>query len=412
MVKVSIISLVYQSPALADWVYDSAHKFTPMIARGEAEFFFVANDPTSAIIAHLTERDYPHVVNINKRYSDESLFALGYGTPEYMSRVYRGYNEGIRQAKGDYVVLVNSDNYFSPDWLENLLKYSDRSRVIVSRLVERSHPVFSVFPGAVHGEFGDSPATFDEAAFLSFAADIRKTGLEAGGAYMPALFHRDIAIEAGLYPCGNVAGEHFANIVRYGDEAFFDVLRSMGVQHFTALDSIAYHLKEGERDNCPHEQAPSAKSAEASEVGATPVVPFPTRQALPRVLDSMSPTKRHDELMMRISSGRDSHARARQAAALAAETAAGVRLVEQSERFRRAVERVVGVRFASRVMRVVHAVSWTILPLRLRLARRKVRGWHGTSATLGSRGPGCGARTGTTRRSLLTPCERARYDPA
>ena len=57
------------------------------------------------------------MVNVNRRYSDDELFALGYGAPEYMSRVYRGYNEGIRAAAGDYVVLINSDNYFSPDWL-------------------------------------------------------------------------------------------------------------------------------------------------------------------------------------------------------------------------------------------------------------------------------------------------------
>ena len=56
MLKVSIISLIYQSSALADWVHDSVHKFTPMIDRGEAEFFFVANDPTPGLLAHLRGR--------------------------------------------------------------------------------------------------------------------------------------------------------------------------------------------------------------------------------------------------------------------------------------------------------------------------------------------------------------------
>ena len=110
--------------------------------------------------------------------------------------------------------------------------------MISSTLVERDHPVFSVFPGAVHGEFGASPETFDEAGFLSFAATTRKTGLQAGGAYMPTLLHRDIAIEAGLYQCGNVAGARFDDVARYGDEAFFDVLKSLGVDHYTAIDSI------------------------------------------------------------------------------------------------------------------------------------------------------------------------------
>jgi hypothetical protein len=237
-VKVSIVSLIYQSAVLSDWVHESVHKFTPMIARGEAEFFFVANDPTSQLLAHLKRRGYRFIVNHNRRYSEHELFAHGYGTPEYMSRVYRGYNEGVRHAKGDYALLVNSDNHFTPDWLENLLKYSDRATAVSSVLVERKHPRFGIFPGAVHGEFGGTAQEFDERGFLAFAASIRKTGLRRGGAYMPTLFHRDVAIEAGLYPTGNVAGSAYGQVARYGDEAFFDTLKRLGVEHVTALDSM------------------------------------------------------------------------------------------------------------------------------------------------------------------------------
>lgn len=300
--KVSIISLIYQSPSLADWVYGSVHQFTPMIGRGEAEFFFVANDPAPALLQHLQQSAYPHVVNINERYTDDELFSLGYGAPEYMSRVYRGYNEGIRAAKGDYVLLINSDNYFSPDWVENLLKYSDRSRVISSTLVERNHPQFSVFPGAIHGEFGGTSDSFDESGFLAFAARLKKTGLQQGGAYMPALFHRDILVEAGLYPSGNIAGVAFDEVVKYGDEALFERLASLGVSHFTALDSISYHLKEGERADPAAvggrvaAQSPNGSGSVLTE--ATPARPYPIESALERVSDSMAPTRRHDALMM------------------------------------------------------------------------------------------------------------------
>jgi len=378
MLKVSIISLIYQSSRLADWVHDSVHRFTPMIERGQAEFFFVANDPTPGLLAHLRERGYEHIVNVNQKYSDVELLAHGYGAPEYMSRVYRGYNEGIRAATGDYVVLINSDNAFSPDWLENLLKYSDRSHVISSTLVERDHPVFSVFPGAVHGEFGDCPDTYDEAAFLAFARRIRKTGLQAGGAYMPALFHRDIAIEAGLYPCGNIAGASFDDVARFGDEAFFDVLSALEVSHYTALDSISYHLKEGERDDCPFDPDESQSLAVPADSAETPITPYPTTKAVSRVADSMSPTKRHDELMMQISGNDRRRARERKAAADAAEEAARIaevaaaaRLEEQAQRLRHAVERVVGARYAEPVLRVIHSVSWMTRPLRLRLASRQ-----------------------------------------
>lgn len=371
MPKVSIVSLIYQSAALADWVYDSVHRFTPMIGREEAEFFFVANDPTPGLLAHLRERGYRHVVNVNRRYSEEELFSLGYGAPEYMSRVYRGYNEGIWAAAGDYVALINSDNAFSPDWLENLLKYSDRSRVISATIVEREHPVFGVFPGAVHGEFGGSPETFDEPAFLAFAARLRKTGLQAGGAYMPVLLHRDIAIEAGLYPCGNVAGERFDEVVRYGDEAFFDALAALGVDHYSALDSISYHLKEGERDDCPVGADDDAVPGPPGASGGTPVAPYPPARVLARVNDSMSPSTRHEELILRISSDEERRARAADAAGRAAEEAAGLRLEEQAQQLRRAVERAVGPRHADVVLRAIHSVSWTVRPLRHRLARRK-----------------------------------------
>lgn len=372
MPRVSIVSLIYQSAALADWVHDSVHRFTPMIGRGEAEFFFVANDPTPGLLAHLRERGYRHIVNVNRRYTEEELFSMGYGAPEYMSRVYRGYNEGVWAAAGDYVALINSDNAFSPDWLENLLKYSDRSRVISATIVEREHPVFGVFPGAVHGEFGGSPESFDEAAFLAFAARVRKTGLEAGGAYMPVLLHRDIAVEAGLYPCGNVAGARFDEVVRYGDEAFFDALAAIGVDHYSSLDSISYHLKEGERDDCPggpDDVAPAPPGAS----GGTPVAPYPPARALARVNDSMSPSTRHEELMLRISSDEERRARAADAAGRASEEAAGQRLEQRARQLRHAVERTVGPRHADVVLRAIHSVSWTVRPLRHRLARRKGR---------------------------------------
>lgn len=53
----------------------------------------------------------------------------------------------------------------------------------------------------------------------------------------------------GLYPEGNIASQSKEIIKRYGDEEFFDRLAKMGIEHFTAKDSIAYHLKEGERED-------------------------------------------------------------------------------------------------------------------------------------------------------------------
>lgn len=249
VVKVSIICLIYKSTQLADWVAESLLKYTPMLQTGEAEFFFVANDPSNNVIQHLLNKQYPFIINHNKVLSEEELFAQGYGVPEYMNRVYKGYNQGILHAKGERIVLINSDNYFSPDWLENLMKFSDIKKIISSKLVEPGHEKFHVFPAAIHKNFGRTVETFDESNFINFAMSTKKTGIEKGGAYMPCILYKEIAYYAGLYPEGNIADGHFDIIARYGDEFFYDKLEKMGVLHYTSLDSIVYHLKEGERDD-------------------------------------------------------------------------------------------------------------------------------------------------------------------
>lgn len=249
MVKISIICLIYKSIELMDAVYKSAWKYTPMLRNGEAEFLFVANDATDQVIAHLEEKKYNYIINENKHFSEDELFQMGYGIPEYMNRVYKGYNQGILHAKGERIVLINSDNFFSPDWLENLLKYSTFKNVVTSQLVERRHEKFGVFPGAIEKYFGDCIENFNEDDFVKFSFEVRKTGLKQNGAYMPALMWRDIALYAGLYPEGNIAGETKEQIVRFGDEYFYDKLKEMGIEHYTSLDSIVYHLKEGERES-------------------------------------------------------------------------------------------------------------------------------------------------------------------
>lgn len=249
MVKISIICLIYRSKKLCDWVYSSLLKYTPQIASGEAEFFFVANDPNDTVLAHLIEKGYPFVLNINKKYSEEELFQKGYGVPEYINRVYRGYNQGILHAKGERLVLINSDHYFSPDWLSNLLKYSDLRKVISCQLVEPGREkIGTVFHAAIKQNFGNNTDNFKEDEFIDFSYQIKKTGIKKGGGYMPCLLYKDAAVYAGLYPEGNIAGSSKEQIIRFGDMYFFDRLADLGVEHITAKDSICYHLDEGEKN--------------------------------------------------------------------------------------------------------------------------------------------------------------------
>ncbi len=239
---------------MADFVYSSIKEYTPKLNSGEAEFFFIANDATENVIAHLEDNGYPYYIQNNNKLSDEQLFEKGYAWPEYIHRVYRGYNRAILESKGEIIVLVNSDHFFSPDWLENLIKYFDTQKIVTSQLVEPSHPLFGVFPSAIKGDFGNTPESFSKDEFINFSFKIRKTGTLNGGAYMPCMFNKDVAIYNSLYPEGNIAGTNFNEIIKTGDEAFFASLRSIGVKHITAMDSIVYHLKEGEKDSTPEEK--------------------------------------------------------------------------------------------------------------------------------------------------------------
>lgn len=252
MPKVSIVCMIYKSPQYADWVYRSVMEFTPMIARGEAEFFFVANDPTDELVKHLKKQGYPFVLALHKRLSPEQLAEKGLENREYLNRVYQAWNQAILYAKGQMVCLLNSDNYVSPDWLENLLKYADFDKFVVPQLVEPSHHL-PVFWCALHGEFGSTITNFKKEAFLAFADIHRITGIKYGGVYQPCLFYKDVAIYAGLYPEGNLQAP--SGEVTTGDKEFLLRLNKIGIKHITALDSVVYHMGEGEKVSGEGEEA-------------------------------------------------------------------------------------------------------------------------------------------------------------
>jgi hypothetical protein len=246
--KISIVSLIYRSTKFADAVYNSLMKHTPHLSDGRAEFFFVANDPEPHLIEHLKKMNYNFFENYNQKKTSEELFNEGYGWPEYINRVYKGWNRAILESTGEIVVLVNSDNMFSPFWLENLQKNLQKDTFVCSQIVERNnHKLHPPFPGCLVGNFGDHPDNFKEEEFLNFANTNRQVGIKNSGAYMPCMFYKESAINVGLYPEGNIHnGIDFNTIKEYGDQNFVKKLNEIGINHITALDSISYHFKEGE----------------------------------------------------------------------------------------------------------------------------------------------------------------------
>lgn len=255
MPKVSIGCLIYRSTVYADFVWENVHKYTPELSTSEAEFYFVANDATPEVIEHLKEKGYTFYIQNNPHRTNDELFALGFGKPEYLHRVYRGWNRAIDEARGEIVVLVNSDMGFSPNWLANILKHVSGKKVVSSRLVERGHPVIGHFTSCVNGtgsvvyQCGRTPLEFEDEKFQAYVEKHSKPNkVSGGGVFMPVAFFKDTVVSMGKYPEGNLAGKDFDHPVASGDDFLFRKMKESGIEHITSWDSMVYHFQQGEME--------------------------------------------------------------------------------------------------------------------------------------------------------------------
>lgn len=252
--------LIYQSRVYGEAVKASLFKHTPHLRDGRAQLLFIGNDPTREVMKWLEHCGVLHDIQLNPKRSEAELFAMGFGKPEYIHRVYRGWNAAVNKAiahGADQIVLVNSDMMFSPGWLEALLEADDGTTLPVSQLVEPGHPQHEVFPGALKANFGRHPKVFREEEWLTYAADLLasgRSGLAEGGPYQPCLLRREWVERWGVFPEGNLAGGSFDEVKAYGDEAYFARLAEAGIRHRTVKHSLVYHIKEGEQDEPVFEQ--------------------------------------------------------------------------------------------------------------------------------------------------------------
>ncbi|MDP3880945.1 MAG: glycosyltransferase [bacterium] len=228
--KVVVVGMIYQSTGYAQFVYDSFKKY-----QEDEEFIFVANDATDKVKDYLRENDIPHLIFENE---DKDEY--------YLNRVYRAWNYGGMNASGDIIIFVNSDMAFSKGWVKNLLKNLNKKRIVCSRLVESGK-----MPSGEYGiskNFGQSYKEYNAEEFEAYVEKIKKPELKEGGLFMPCMIYKDIFVKSGGYPIGNrkeADGKETS-----GDHIFFyeNLEAKMGVKHFTAFDSIIYHVQEGEMD--------------------------------------------------------------------------------------------------------------------------------------------------------------------
>lgn len=241
--KYSIACLIYKSVEWLDFVYKQLLKYTDL---KDVEFYFVANDASENVIKYLKNNHIPHYIHQNSKSNKDEW---------YINNVYKAWNFAVHVAKGDLVVLINSDMSFSTGWLDALIAAYDGNNVISSRLVESGK-----LRSGIHGiekNFGKDISGYKEKNFLTFANSISKKKIVEGGLYMPILLRKNHFLKVNGYPEGNLKknADIFSNDIASkkeeqvpGDKVLIQKLKTIDVKHVTAFNSIVYHFQEGEKD--------------------------------------------------------------------------------------------------------------------------------------------------------------------
>ncbi|QGU00165.1 hypothetical protein SYNTR_1571 [Candidatus Syntrophocurvum alkaliphilum] len=240
----SIICLIYKSIGWLKFVYEQVHKYTDM---KDKEFFFVANDATDEVLSYLRENNIPHYEFNNTKEQQAEW---------YVNNVYRAYNFSATKAKGDFLIFINSDMAFSPEWFDNLLITYNGKNCVCSRLVESGKLPSGLY--GIENDFGRTYDTYQEENFQKYALSIKESKVENGGLFMPLLIRKEHFEMVGGYPEGQVLiGSDIYNPVIAkpgeacvsGDTVLMQKLREVGIMHQTAFNSIVYHFQWGEKDS-------------------------------------------------------------------------------------------------------------------------------------------------------------------
>ena len=266
--SVSYVCLIYKSVNWLKFVYEEFNKYTKL--NENDEFYFVANDACDEVLEYLKNNNIPHYIHTNNNEQRKEW---------YINNIYRAWNTSAKNAKGDYIIFLNSDMAFSNDWNINLIKYIDDNKCINSRLVERGPPNGLPTMDGGHGiekNFGNNYNDFNSLEFNIYANYIKEEKLVSGGLYMPMIIKNDHLKKINYYPEGNITVESFNKLsisdpdkfkefeYEYateegvyklglgcvpGDKVLIKKLEMINVHHFTSFNSIVYHVQQGEMNN-------------------------------------------------------------------------------------------------------------------------------------------------------------------
>ena len=242
--KVSYVCLIYKSSKWLKFIYEQFHKHTKL-NEGD-EFYFVANDAYPEVLDYLNKN--PHIKHYIHENTEEQKKEW------YINNVYRAWNTAAKKANGDYIVFLNSDFAFSPNWETNLFRHINNNTCVCSRLVERG--ILRSGTYGIERNFGNNHSDYNQQAFLNYVNEIAVNKIEKGGLFMPLLIKKKHLEMVGYYPEGNIRKDSkdiFKPIIAKkgeqlisGDVVLMEKLRRINVHHHTVFDSIVYHFQEGE----------------------------------------------------------------------------------------------------------------------------------------------------------------------
>jgi glycosyltransferase involved in cell wall biosynthesis len=246
---VTLVSLIYAGVDWLEFQYGELLQLQQEFGFDSVEILFVANDASVEVLKFLDVNFIPYVVAPGRIDNNEW----------YINSVYRAYNYGAAAAKGEYVLLTNSDMAYFPGFLSQLLKHKSESTYLVGKLIESGR--LTPASAAVKRNFGKKLRSFKRRGFYLLAEKLSSETKTSGGLYMPLLIHRDQFLKFGGYPEGNILQEsltHFLATGKYriaaigddlipGDSAFVQRLIHLGWTFETLNSAIAYHFQEGEK---------------------------------------------------------------------------------------------------------------------------------------------------------------------
>lgn len=157
----------------------------------------------------------------------------------YLRNVYAAWNEAMLCAKTSWVILANDDMWMTDHAIDELVALKRRQpKSLPCGLLVESGRIPSGMPEYVKN-FGTTPETFQQDAFMAHAATIRQLGkTEMGRLFQPVLLDRQEYFDLGGYPDGNIGGIS-------GDKILFQRYEDAGFAWTTCLGSVSYHVQEG-----------------------------------------------------------------------------------------------------------------------------------------------------------------------